>query len=125
MTYYTFFLNVEYSLNSNGFLGNFTANKTYSVDDYETVTKLIDDCCNVLKKFNGSVTFQAFHNGNDEKSLSRLLMQPYEMDNKKLMYVKWDAKNSCDIVESEFSKKAVKDAIIDAINKFKIMNENK
>ena len=125
MNHYTFFLNVEYQIASNGFLGNFTANKTYSVTDYETVSALIKDCYSILKKHNGSVTFQAFHSGNDEKSLSRLLMQPYEMDeNKKLMLVKWPSKTACDIVESELSMSIVKSAVLDAINQFKMMNEN-
>ena len=125
MNHYTFFLNVEYQIASNGFHGNFTANKTYSVEDYETVSNLIKDCYSILKKFNGNVTFQAFHNGNDEKSLSRLLMQPYETnENKKLMYVKWPSKTACDIVESELSMSIVKTAVLDAINQFKTMNEN-
>ena len=125
MKHYTFFLNVEYQLSSNRFHGTFTANKIYSVDDYETVTELIKDCCTVLKKFNGNITFQAFHDGSDEKSLSRLLMQPYETnENKKLMSVKWPSKTAWDIVESEYSQSIVKSAVIDAINQFKMLNEN-
>lgn len=102
-----------------GIDGTFQGFKSYDVDDYESVEKLIADTCKILKRNEATVTFESFRN--ESKTISRLCANSFMTDPGKMRELWWNEHSSTATVDTmSANKKAeIRRVVIESIRVYK------
>ena len=115
----TFFMSYEFKASASGFFGTLSGQRLYSVEYYEQVEKLINDCMKVLKTGHDGATVTFEHFDNSVTELARIVTS-----GDKIQLISWQRNiygyvSSTDSEEKELSKKEVKKFVLRAIELFR------
>lgn len=117
----SFFIDFSFHDRLAGFAGDFHGMQIYSVDYYEDVERLINDCAKLIKKRDCQITFQTFTGYNSID----LLRIGQEYDGK-IWRVEWRRNANGFVHQTDkaeglpMTRATIKKAVLDAINKHRM-----